>query len=98
MTGGQIHIPSAGYPAEMSRKNRRSDRKSGGWTMGFASGAPAGRPTDLIRLPGDENPKGLAEEGGEERVEGSRRLQEVVHLVHQARVAGQFLIYLQGVQ
>ena len=37
--------------------------------------------TDLLRTSGDEHPKGLAEEGGQEWVEGRRTLQEAVHLV-----------------
>ena len=50
--------------------------------------------TDLLRTPGDEHPKGLAEEGGQERVEGRRTLQEAVHLVQQGRVRGQLLVNL----
>ena len=50
---------------------------------------------DLLRPPGDEHPKGLAEEGGQERVEGRRTLQEAVHLVQQGRVRGQLLVNLR---
>ena len=50
--------------------------------------------TDLLRTSGDEHPKGLAEEGGQEWVEGRRTLQEAVHLVQQGRVRGQLLVNL----
>ena len=50
--------------------------------------------TDLLRTSGDEHSKGLAEEGGQERVEGRRALQEAVHLVQQGRVRGQLFVNL----
>ena len=49
---------------------------------------------DLLRPPGDEHPKGLAEEGGEEGVKGRWTFQEGVHLVQQGRVRGQLFINL----
>ena len=49
---------------------------------------------DLLRPPGDEHPKGLAEEGGEEGIKGRWTFQEGVHLVQQGRVRGQLFINL----
>ena len=53
------------------------------------------RVPDLLGPPGDQHPEGLAEEGGEEGVEGGLGLQEAVHLVQQGRVRGQLLVDLK---
>ena len=58
--------------------------------------ASASSLTDLLWPSCDEHPKGLAEEGGEEGVEGRWALQEGVHLVQQSRVRRQLLIDLRS--